>query len=146
MQFLYGYGLFRDVWAPIAEVVINLGTACVAGYYWGLPGVLLGGIVSQLLIVNIWKPYFLFHEGFKDSVWQYWVGLFRILLLVGAPMFLIYSLMGYIESSVSPTTWLGWIGYSCITFLSYALIAFILLYIFVSGFRTFVLRFIKKKK
>ena len=146
MQFLYGYGLFRDVWAPIAEVVINLGTACVAGYYWGLPGVLLGGIVSQLLIVNIWKPYFLFHAGFKDSVWQYWVGLFRILLLVGAPMFLIYSLMGYIESSVSPTTWLGWIGYSCITFLSYALIAFFLLYIFVSGFRTFVLRFIKKKK
>ena len=146
MQFLYGYGLFRDVWAPIAEVVINLGTACVAGYYWGLPGVLLGGIVSQLLIVNIWKPYFLFHEGFKDSVWQYWVGLFRILLLVGAPMFLLYSLMGYIESFASPTTWLGWIGYSLIAFASYAIITFILMLIFASGFKTFVLRFIKKKK
>lgn len=145
MQFLYGYGLFRDVWAPIAEVVLNLGTACLAGYYWGLPGVLLGGIVSQLLIVNIWKPYFLFHDGFKESVWQYWGGLFRILLLVGAPMFLIYMLDGHIVSFVSPTTWLGWIGYSCITFLSYALITFILLYIFVSGFRTFVLRFLKRK-
>lgn len=145
MQFLYGYGLFRDVWAPIAEVVLNLGTACVAGYFWGLPGVLLGGIVSQLLIVNIWKPYFLFHAGFKESVWQYWVGLFRILLLVGAPMYLIYMLDGYIVSYVSPTTWFGWIGYSCITFLSYSIITFILLYIFVTGFRTFVLRFIKKK-
>lgn len=145
MQFLYGYGLFKDVWAPIAEVVINLGTACVAGYFWGLPGVLLGGIVSQLLIVNIWKPYFLFSEGFKDSVWQYWRGLFRILFLVGAPMYLIYMLDGYIVSFVSPTTWLGWIGYSCITFLSYALITFILLYFFVNGFRTFVLRFLKKK-
>ena len=145
MQFLYGYGLFRDVWAPIAEVVLNLGTACVAGYYWGLPGVLLGGIVSQLLIVNIWKPYFLFHEGFKESVWQYWGGLFRILLLVGGPMFLIYSLTGHFESFVSPATWLGWIGYSSIIFLSYAIITFILMFSLVSGFRTFVLRFIKKK-
>ena len=146
MQFLYGYGLFRDVWAPIAEVVINLGTACVAGYYWGLPGVLLGGIVSQLLIVNIWKPYFLFSEGFKDCVWQYWVGLFRILLLVGLPMLLVYSLSGYIESCVSPITWFGWIGYSSVIFVSYAIITFLIMFLFVSGFRTFVLRFIKKKK
>lgn len=145
MQFLYGYGLFKDVWASIAEIIINLGTACIAGYFWGLPGVLLGGILSPLLIVYIWKPYFLFHEGFKESVWQYWRGLFRILFLVGAPMYLIYMLDGYIVSFVSPTTWLGWIGYSCITFLSYSIITFILLYIFVTGFRTFVLRFIKKK-
>ena len=145
MQFLYGYGLFRDVWAPIAEVVLNLGTACIAGYYWGLPGVLLGGIVSQLLIVNIWKPYFLFHAGFKESVWQYWAGLFRILLLVGLPMLLVYSLAGYIESFVSPTTWLGWIGYACVTFISYVSIAFILMFTLINGFRTFVLRFIKKK-
>ena len=145
MQFLYGYGLFKDVWAPIAEVVLNLGTACLAGYYWGLSGVLLGGIVSQLLIVNIWKPYFLFHEGFKDSVWQYWGGLFRILLLVCAPMCLVYSLTGRIESFVSPTTWLGWIGYSSIVFVFYAIVTFILMFIFANGFRTFVLRFIKRK-
>ena len=146
MQFLYGYGLFKDVWAPIAEVVLNLGTACLAGYYWGLPGVLLGGIVSQLLIVNIWKPYFLFHEGFKESVWLYWIGLFRILLLVGAPMFLVYSLTGRIESFVSPTTWMGWISYSSIIFVSYAIITFILMFIFANGFKTFVLRFIQKKR
>lgn len=145
MQFLYGYGLFRDVWAPIAEVILNLGTACVAGYYWGLPGVLLGGIVSQLIIVNIWKPYFLFKEGFKESVWHYWVGLFKILLLVGLPMLLVHSLDLYIVSLISPKTWLGWIGYACITFISYACFTFLLMFALVGGFRTFVLRFIRKK-
>lgn len=146
MQFLYGYGLFKDVWAPIAEVILNLGTACIAGYYWGLSGVLLGGIVSQLLIVNIWKPYFLFHEGFKDSIWGYWAGLLRILTLMGIPMFLVYYLSNHIASLISPTTWIGWIGYSVVTFTSYAFAAFILMYIFVNSFRTFVLRFIKKGK
>ena len=145
MQFLYGYGLFRDVWAPIAEVIINLGTACTAGYFWGLPGVLLGGIVSQLLIVNIWKPYFLFHEGFKESILTYWVGLFRILLLVAAPMFLVYALSEQIAAFASPATWIGWIGYLSIIFIMYATITFVLMYMFASGFRTFVLRFIKKR-
>ena len=146
MQFLYGYGLFKDVWASIAEVIINLSVACVAGHYWGLQGILLGGIMSPLLIVYIWKPYFLFHEGFKESVWLYWIGLFRILLLVGLPMFLVYLLTGHFESIVSPTTWLGWIGYSSIVFVSYAIITFMLMFIFADGFKTFVLRFIKKKK
>ena len=72
MQFLYGYGLFRDVWAPVAEIVLNLGTAIICGKLYGLPGVLMGGIVSQILIVGIWKPYFLYHCGFKESVFYYW--------------------------------------------------------------------------
>lgn len=145
MQFLYGYGLFKDVWAPIAEVIINLGTACTAGYIWGLPGVLIGGILSQLLIVNIWKPYFLFHEGFKESVLTYWIGLFKILLQVAAPMFLVYALSGHIATFTPPVTWIGWIGYSVVIFIMYAAITFVLMYIFANGFRTFILRFIKKR-
>ena len=32
-QFTYGYGLFQDTWAPIAEVIINLTVAIVAGHF-----------------------------------------------------------------------------------------------------------------
>ena len=145
MQFLYGYGLFNDVWASIAEVIINMSIACVAGYYSGLPGVLLGGIISPLLVVYIWKPYFLFHEGFKENVWKYWKGFILIFLLVVSPMLLVYSLQEYIEVIVSPTTWLGWIGYSSIVFISYSVITFVLMFIFITGFRFFVLRFVKKR-
>ena len=48
-QFLYGYGLFSDTWAPITEICINLTVAIIGGYLWGLPGVLLGGITLSLI-------------------------------------------------------------------------------------------------
>ena len=145
MQFLYGYGLFRDVWASIAEVIINLSIACIGGHFGGLPGVLLGGIVSPLLIVYIWKPYFLFKEGFKENIWQYWRGILKILLLVIPPMFFVYTSKEYITSIVSPNSWLGWICYSCIVFILYTIITFVLMIIFVNNFRTFILRFFKRK-
>lgn len=71
-QFLYGYGLFWDVWAPLAESVINISVAIIGGYLWGLPGVLLGGISSLILIVGIWKPFMLYNWGFRKNVMNYW--------------------------------------------------------------------------
>lgn len=144
MDFLYGYGLFRDVWASIAEIVINLGTACTFGYFYGLPGVLLGGIISPFLIVFIWKPYFLFREGFKESVLTYWIGQCKILVLITLPMFIVNSMTGDISSLIPPTTWAGWIGYSTLIFILYVLITFTLMFIFANSFRTFIFRFIKK--
>ena len=146
MQFLYGYGLFRDVWASIAEIIINLSISCVAGYHWGLSGILIGGIISPLLIVYVWKPYFLFREGFKESVWRYWMGLFKIVLLVSIPMFLIYALAEQIATFVSPTTWLGWVEYSVLILISYTSITFISMFLLAGPFKTFVLRFLKKRK
>ncbi len=61
--FLNAYGLFRDVWAPIAEATINLGCSIAFGFFWGLPGVLAGILLSQLVIIVVWKPYFLFRDG-----------------------------------------------------------------------------------
>ena len=144
MDFLYGYGLFRDVWASIAEIVINLGTACTFGYFYGLPGVLLGGIISPFLIVFIWKPYFLFREGFKESVLTYWIGQCKILVLITLPMFIVNSMTGDISSLIPPTTWAGWIGYSTLIFILYVLLTFTLMFIFANSFRTFIFRFIKK--
>lgn len=71
-QFCYGFGLFADVWAPYAESIIMVVFAIVGGYYYGLPGVLLGPLFSIILIIYIWKPYYLFSRGFKMSVWKYW--------------------------------------------------------------------------
>lgn len=57
-QFIYGYGLFQDTWAPIATLGITILAALVGGYYWGLPGVLLGDVASSITVISIWKPYF----------------------------------------------------------------------------------------
>lgn len=71
-QFIFGYGLFNDVWAPCTEAALNIIITIIAGSLWQLPGILLGGIISMLVIVHIWKPYFLFSRGFHYPVKHYW--------------------------------------------------------------------------
>lgn len=44
--FIEAYGLFHDIWAPIAEVVLNVIFSVIGGYYYGLPGILMGCLFS----------------------------------------------------------------------------------------------------
>lgn len=71
-QFCYACGLFADIWAPYIESMIMVFVAVICGYYKGLPGVLCGPLISIIIIIYIWKPYYLFSRGFKISVLQYW--------------------------------------------------------------------------
>lgn len=144
MQFLFGYGLFRDVWAPVAEICINLGVAVVGGALWGLPGILLGGLVSQILIVGIWKPYFLYREGFKESVWLYWSNISVYYLCVLAPWvamtFLILPCI-----SINPAEgYITWIIYSIIVMALYSILTFAMLMLTTRGMRAFTNRFIAR--
>ena len=47
---------------------LNLGLSIVLGHFFGLNGILAGVMISLLVIVCGWKPY-LYHNGFKESVW-----------------------------------------------------------------------------
>ena len=71
-QFVYGFGIFADIWAPYAESCITIVFATIGGHLWGLPGVLCGPLASTIAIAYIWKPYYLFSKGFKLSVYKYW--------------------------------------------------------------------------
>lgn len=70
-NYINGYGLYQDIWAPIVEAIINFGCAILGGYLYGIAGVLTGTTISTLTIVYIWKPYFLFSKGFKMNPWNY---------------------------------------------------------------------------
>ena len=69
--FLNACGLFRDIWAPIVESILNLGCSIGLGYFYGLHGILGGVIISQVLVIFTWKPYFLFSQGLRESIWVY---------------------------------------------------------------------------
>lgn len=75
--FKSSYGLFKDVWAPITEAILNLGITIVLGYYTGLNGVLLGTAISAFLMKLIWKPYYLYRYGFKEKVLEFWFVIFK---------------------------------------------------------------------
>ena len=89
-QFLAGYGLFQDIWAPFTEAFICVVVSVSGGYFYGLPGVLLGNIVSLLIIVCIWKPYFLFKNGLNINVAHYWVLIFKHLFIYSLVFLFVY--------------------------------------------------------
>ena len=143
MQFLFGFGLFYDVWAPVAEIIINLSVATICGALWGLPGVLLGGLASQLLIVCIWKPYFLYSKGFKQSVWRYWKS-------IAVYFICIFGAWAIVEKCVMPliaiepsSSFVQWTGYAILVVSSFSIISLGNLLIATTGMRRFTLRLMK---
>lgn len=146
-QFLYGYGLFYDTWAPVAESVIFIVVAIIGGHIWGLSGVLLGGIVSSALIIGIWKPYFLFSKGFELSVWRYWRRILYYIILTIFSFFVVDFIVSlFIDSGYSLEGWGNWILYSVVITGSFSLFYFGLLYIGTKEMRTFLNRVLKWKR
>lgn len=138
-SFKEAYQLFDDVWAPVTEVTINLGGSILFGYLWGLNGILLGSNLSLLLMVLIWKPYYLMRDGMKESCLRYFS-------FYGLHIFIIF-LCGYVavqsrlsSNSVDGIYQLLWLVPS---FLLYAVTSFVLLYLTTGGMRRFTRRVIR---
>lgn len=72
-SYINAYGLFKDVWAPLAEAGLNIGLSILLGYYFKLNGIIVGILISQILIISLWKPYFLFKEGISISSMKYFL-------------------------------------------------------------------------
>lgn len=89
-SFKEGSGLFGDIWTPLVEAAIIIFASIVLGKYYGLPGILGGVLLSQILVIMIWKPVYLFHWGLKEPVWSY-VKLFFEHMVVGTVTFIIVN-------------------------------------------------------
>ena len=79
-SFNHTHGLYGDVWAAWAEGIINIAVTISIAINWGIIGILMGKIVSLIIIVVIWKPYYLFTKGIKEPVSTYWKGVGRYYL------------------------------------------------------------------
>jgi O-antigen/teichoic acid export membrane protein len=80
--FLSAYGLFQDTWAPLCESILNIFLSILLGCFFGLTGILIGVLISQLLVVNSWKPYFLYLRGFREPILEYVIKYTQKLFLV----------------------------------------------------------------
>lgn len=138
--FLNAYGLFQDVWAPVVEALLNLGLSVLLGYYYGLTGILMGVLISLLIIVGFWKPYFLYWKGFKESVWEYiLLYLKKILLLLLAFVAVVIICFRFID--LPADTYLQWLAYALCTISLYSSISLCIFYLFDVSLRSAVKRF-----
>lgn len=144
-QFLVAYGLFRDVWAAILESLMTITISMIGGAYWGLKGVLLGPVISMFINACLWKPYFLFHSGFKLSIIRYFKGIsLYIILLCISIVFSSYIL--FIFNLPSPSnSFISWLIYAFCCVIIQSIVLFSAFFIFTSGMKNFIKRFYKKK-
>lgn len=131
-MFNHSHGLYADTWSAWVELILNVGITLVAGYHYGIIGILLGKIVSVFLIVVFWKPYYLFRDGLKLPVSHYWNGTIRYYLF----FFLSFGVASWIASLLpfNPSeSYFAWILFALCSVSIYALFNFTLLYLFVRG-------------
>lgn len=141
----HSHGLYGDVWAAWAELIINVSVTIAGGLLWGISGILLGKIVSLSFIVVFWKPYYLFNAGLHLPITIYWNGtvryyiIFAISFIVGVWATTKYPLSPYMN-------FLTWIGF-CLTGISaYLLCNISLLYLFAKGAEDLISRLKQIKK
>ena len=144
-EFMLGYGLFSDVWAPFAEAAILIVVAIAGGSLWGLEGTLLGGIVSSVIIIYIWKPYFLFSRGLQISVWQYWKEFGKYVLIVAISFYMTGVLLENIPMEFAIyTDWIDWILYAGILVVLFVIVVGTALFLTTQGTRNLCYRLIKR--
>lgn len=72
-RFKEAYGIFWDVYAPIAEALINLVFSIVLAMKFGLIGIVIGTIISNTIITFVWKPYIIFKHIFKEKLIKFFI-------------------------------------------------------------------------
>ena len=145
-QFKYGYGLFSDVWSPIAESIILITVAVCGGYFWGLEGVLLGSIASTVLVIFGWQAYFLFSSGLKTSVWLYIYNYGKNILVMILSFYLTNSILTYFSATEYTNSWLQWIIYAVEIVIVQGFLSIIIMMLFIPGMRFFVERVLYRLK
>ena len=138
-SFCYAYGIFWDIWAPLSEGAINIATAMLLGSKFGLNGVLAGVALSQIIMIYMWRPYLLFHWGFKEPI-MYYIRIFCkhciLFLLTGAMVFFIIN-----KLDINVTAGFGvFILFAFAVFCVTSVVFGSLLYILEPGMRSFLER------
>jgi O-antigen/teichoic acid export membrane protein len=140
-QYISGFGLFQDVWAPFAEMCINLIGAIGFGYLFGFKGVIMGNILSQLLIVYLWKPYMLFKLGINHSPKYYFIPVIKRHLLIVANVIGLSVLFNLFLPSVF-SSYLEFFLYGLLIFIVVSILLWGEFCLFSQGMRDFNVRII----
>lgn len=107
-MFNNAFGHYADVWSAWAEGITNIAVTLLFAPSMGVAGILLGKIVSIILFVVLWKPYYLYHSGFQLSVKKYWINIIKYLAILVVSFYFghIIYMQTPLECSSSFTCWI----------------------------------------
>ena len=138
-MYISAFGLFSDVWTAWTELALNITITLCTAPIWGIPGILLGKIVSVFFVAMLWKPYFLFSQGLRLPVSAYWNGM--------VPFYIIFSIftgitivLKYYIIDINVDSLPKLIGYGAITYPLLLLAYFFTMLIMTKGMKYFIAR------
>lgn len=127
--FLAAYGLFQDIWAPVVESISSIVLSILFGYLWGITGIFIGTLISQLVIVNSWRPYFLYKCAFRENISEY------VMLYTKKLFMVLFLSCSTSVVDIRIESWIEWIGYAFWLALLYFFVGTILFYFIDEHFR-----------
>lgn len=142
--YISAYGLYRDIYAPVIEASLNLGLSVLLGKYYGITGILSGVLISLLIVVFLWKPFFLFRCALKESYKFYILMYIKHLLAFSMAFLLSEYFLRFIH--IETTNLLHWIILALITTFVFSFILFISMYLLTPGMKLFTHRIINLRK
>lgn len=128
-QFIYGFGLFDDVWATLSQAIIFVLGAIVGGHFWGLAGILGASVLSVALWYGLWKPYYLYHYGFKLPLWNFWSRWLTIFVQLVVSLYITLILEEFviiINPSASYITFVEYLVLLCICYILPSMFVFMM--------------------
>ncbi len=135
-SFKDSYKLFADIGAPMIEAFINLSCSITFGYLWGLNGILIGQLTSLFIIVLLWKPYYLYKNGFHESIHYYIISYFKHIIITACVTAIAAILIGYIP--INPyKSWIDLVFYAVVISVIYICIISFTYYKLVVGAKFF---------
>lgn len=139
--FIDAHGIFNDIIAPIIESVINIGLSILFGHFWGLNGILTGVLISQIIIILGWKPFFLFREAFNGGLLQYHANYIKVILCAVASGIISWLLLNRIVQDTIET-FMGVLYVGVLSSVMFGGLLFLLMYVFKLKIDVFIKRFI----
>lgn len=128
----HAHGLYADTWSAWVELILNISITVSVALSYGIIGILLGKIISVLVIVVLWKPYYLFSQGLKLSIRIYWSGTIRYYIIFAISFGAAWAVAS--STIINPQdSYLALILYGSMVIGTYLTVNTILLYIWAKG-------------
>lgn len=137
--FIGATGLYHDIWAPIAEAALNIGASIVLGWLFGLPGILAGVLLSLVVVMKVWKPYFFFSRWMHTSFRHYLAMYGRHLAGLAVALAVFVPLM-WVANVPPPVSWGGLILYGGVVLTGFTVLLGGVLWLLDRGMKDLVAR------
>jgi peptidoglycan biosynthesis protein MviN/MurJ (putative lipid II flippase) len=110
--FKNNFGIFEDIYNPLLETLLNLFISLVLVKPFGINGVLIGTVLSNLVVVYYFKPLILYKKGFNKEKKEFFLDLFKwflAVLVISGELYLfvnmvkppeVYSWTGFVKNVI----------------------------------------------